>query len=108
MINFLKMKLPLAFSAYAAALFVFFAFIYSTKLEYFVWVNLLLLTVWSTYTWIIVWRQSILIEDMLKAMNDVRNSINNVIQQAIDEVEEEIRLEEEAKRERRKANRKKN
>ena len=107
MINFLKMKLPLMFSAYAAALFIFFAFIYSTNLEYFVWANLLLFSVWSAYSWVIVWRQARLIEAMLETMNDVRSTINKVIQESIDEIEEEIRLEEEAKRLRRKANRKK-
>jgi hypothetical protein len=89
MINFLKMKLPLAFSAYAAAMFVFFAFFYAPKLEHFVWANLLLLTAWSTYTWIIVWRQARLIEDMLETMEDTRATINKIINEALDEVERE-------------------
>ena len=108
MINFLKIKLPLAFSAYAAALFVFFAFIYSTKLEYFVWANLLLLTAWSTYTWIIVWRQARLIEDMVETMEDVRGTINKIVEEALDQVHlDELKAEEEAKKKRAKRTRKK-
>lgn len=89
MINFLKMKLPLAFSAYAAALFIFFAFIHTARLEYFVWANLLLFAAWSTYTWVIVWRQARLIEAMLETMEDTRSTINKIINEALDEVERE-------------------
>lgn len=98
MINFLKMKLPLIFSAYAAALFIFFAFIYAPNIEYFVWANLLLFSAWSAYTWVIVWRQSRLIEDMLDSMEDVRGTIHKILDEALEEAEaEEARLEEEKK-----------
>jgi hypothetical protein len=103
MINFLKMKLPLAFSAYAAALFIFFAFVHTAKLEHFVWANLLLFAAWSAYTWIIVWRQARLIESMLETMEDTRATINKIINEALDEVERE----EVEKRKNRKRTRKK-
>ena len=100
MIDFLKMKLPLIFSAYAAALFIFFAFIYAPNIEYFVWANLLLFSAWSAYTWVIVWRQSRLIENMLETMEDTRATIHKIIDEAMAEAEaEDARLLEEVRRE---------
>lgn len=100
MISFLKYQLPLVFSAYAAALFIFFAFIYAPNIEYFVWANLLLFSMWSTYTWVIVWRQSRLIENMLETMEDTRATIHKIIDEATAEAEaEDARLFEEIRRE---------
>jgi hypothetical protein len=88
MINFIKFRLPLLCSAYAAALFVMFAFFYTPKLDYFVLINLLLFAFWSSYAWLIIWSQDNLILEMMKTMEQVRNSINEVIKKS-EEAEED-------------------
>lgn len=98
MFNLIKMKLPIVFSAYSAALFIFFAFVYQTNIDYFVWINLLVFSIWSAYTWFVIWRQSLLIRDMVIAMDDIENTIMEVIERAVEEIEEEERLEKESKR----------
>lgn len=85
MIHIFKSKTPLIFSAYAAALFVFFAFVSNSKLDYFVLANLLLFAAWSAYTWLIIWDQDKTIDEMQRAMQIVRDAIKEVIKESDEE-----------------------
>ncbi len=75
----IKFKIPLICSSYAAALFVFFAFVYESNLDYFVLVNLLLFAAWSSYTWLVIWDQDKTIDEMQKTMQIVRDTIEKIM-----------------------------
>jgi hypothetical protein len=78
MVSKIREQLPVVCSAYSAALLVYFVFFYNNQIDHFVYINLILFSIWSSYSWFIVWLQNTVIDRMSSTMISVAEKIEEI------------------------------
>jgi hypothetical protein len=86
--NFYSKNFPLAASAYSAAMFVFFTFISKENLSVFMYVNLVLMSFWSAYCWVVIYNQDNTIAQLTNAIESVLEKLRTLIDEEENEEEE--------------------
>lgn len=89
---FYRKYFPLVASAYSAAMFIYFTFMSNNKFDAFTYGNMVLMSFWAAYCWIVIYNQDIVIDNLTKTMASVAASLKllaEMEEQEVDEEEEE-------------------
>jgi Ca2+/Na+ antiporter len=78
---------PIFASAYSAAIFIFFTFISKENISVFMYGNIILMSFWAAYCWVIVYNQDSIITHLTDTIKTVEENLKTLIEQ-INENEE--------------------
>jgi ABC-type sugar transport system permease subunit len=87
--NFYSKNFPLIASAYSAAMFVFFTFITKENVSVFMYVNLVLMSFWSAYCWIVIYNQDNYINHLTGVILSTLEKLKLLIEEEDEDEEEE-------------------
>lgn len=83
--HFFQKYFPLIASAYSAAIFIFFTFLSNTKFDAFTYTNLVLMSFWAAYCWIVIYNQDNIINRLTITMENVSASLTAALAELNDE-----------------------
>ena len=86
--NFYSKYFPVAASAYSAAMLVYFTFISKENVSSFTAANIALMSFWSTYCWIVIYKQDNTIVQLTTAIESVLEKLRALIDEEENEEEE--------------------
>jgi hypothetical protein len=88
--NFYSKYFSVAASAYSAAMFVFFTFFSKENVSVFMYVNLVLMSFWSAYCWIVIHNQDNYINHLTDVILSTLEKLKLLIEEEDTEEDEEI------------------
>lgn len=83
--NFYSRYFPVLASAYSTAMFVYFTFISKENISSFMYVNIVLMSFWAAYCWIVIHNQ----DNLIMHLTGVIESTLEKLKLLIDEEDEE-------------------
>lgn len=86
---FYRKYFPLVASAYSAAMFIYFTFMSSNKFDAFTYGNMVLMSFWAGYCWIVIYNQDTVIDNLTKTIATVAASLKLLAEMEEEEEEEE-------------------
>ena len=75
--HYYKKYFPLAASSYSSAMFVYFTFITNNMFDIFTYCNMVLMSFWAGYCWVIVYNQDIIITHLTDTIKTVEEILKN-------------------------------
>jgi hypothetical protein len=88
--HYYKKYFPLVASAYSAAMFVYFTFITKNMFDIFTYGNMVLMSFWAAYCWVIVYNQDSIITHLTDTIKTVEENLKTLITQIEEDNEEEL------------------
>ena len=87
MMYYYKKYFPLVASAYSAAMFVYFTFITNNMFDIFTYGNMVLMSFWAGYCWVIVYNQDSIITHLADTIKKTEETLKILIEQIEEEDE---------------------
>jgi len=85
--HYYKKYFPLAASAYSAAMFVYFTFITNNMFDIFTYGNMVLMSFWAGYCWVIVYNQDSIITHLADTIKKTEENLKTLITQIEEDAE---------------------
>ena len=79
--HYYKKYFPLIASAYSAAMFVYFTFITNNMFDIFTYGNMVLMSFWAGYCWVIVYNQDSIITHLTDTIKKTEETLKILIEQ---------------------------
>lgn len=88
--HYYKKYFPLVASAYSAAMFVYFTFITNNMFDIFTYGNMVLMSFWAGYCWVIVYNQDSIITHLSDTIKTVEENLKTLITQIEEDEGKEV------------------
>ena len=86
--NFYSKYFPVVASAYSGAMFIFFTFISKENISGFMYGNIVLMSFWASYCWIVIYNQDNVIRHLTTVITSTLEKIKLLIEEEEEEEEE--------------------
>jgi hypothetical protein len=90
MMHYYKKYFPLVASAYSSAMFVYFTFITNNMFDIFTYSNMVLMSFWAGYCWVIVYNQDSIITHLTDTIKTVEENLKTLITQIEEDEGKEV------------------
>ena len=87
MMYYYKKYFPLIASAYSSAMFIYFTFITNNIFDTFTYSNMVLMSFWAGYCWVIVYNQDSIITHLINTIKTTEENLKKLITQIEEEKE---------------------
>jgi len=88
--HYYKKYFPLVASAYSAAMFVYFTFITNNMFDIFTYGNMVLMSFWAGYCWVIVYNQDSIITHLTDTIKKTEKTLKILIEQIEEDEGKEV------------------
>ena len=88
--HYYKKYFPLAASAYSSAMFVYFTFITNNMFDIFTYGNMVLMSFWAGYCWVIVYNQDSIITHLADTIKKTEETLKTLIEQIEEDDKKEV------------------
>jgi hypothetical protein len=88
--HYYKKYFPLVASAYSSAMFVYFTFITNNMFDIFTYSNMVLMSFWAGYCWVIVYNQDSIITHLTDTIKTVEENLKTLITQIEEDEGKEV------------------
>lgn len=88
--HYYKKYFPLVAIAYSSAMFVYFTFITNNMFDIFTYSNMVLMSFWAGYCWVIVYNQDSIITHLTDTIKTVEENLKTLITQIEEDEGKEV------------------